>query len=378
VSEGTTGPPHPPGDAARRLEADQAAADLEQAASDADQIASDRDQAAADADQAASDRDQAQAAADQRASDRDQRAADRDFASRPKSAEATRAYEASRAARREGTVERAEAGWGRARSAAERLEHAARRDENARLRDLSAAARDRAAEERDREADRLEHELALSSPAGSAARRHAAAVRIRAAADRAAAAADRERAAADRAAAAADREQARAELSRAHMDPLTGAYGRELGQAALAHEINRARHGNGRLVLAFVDVDDLKQVNDRDGHAAGDRLLRDVVGAIQSHLRSYDPVVRMGGDEFVCALADTGLEDARQRFREIQASLDSRHPQASISVGFAALRPGETLDHLTQRGDRDLLEAKHTRMRRKRHPRKLAFSKNNR
>jgi len=129
----------------------------------------------------------------------------------------------------------------------------------------------------------------------------------------------------------------------------------------LEREINRARHGNGRLALAYVDVDWLKQVNDRQGHAAGDALLRDVVGAIQTHLRSYDPIVRVGGDEFVCALGDTTPDEARLRFQEIRATLEQAHPTASISVGFAALRPEDTLEQLTERGDKALYEAKRTR-----------------
>jgi len=94
------------------------------------------------------------------------------------------------------------------------------------------------------------------------------------------AAADREQAAADRVAAAHDREQASAELRRAQIDPLTDAFGHGLGLVALEREINRARHGSGRLTLAYIDVDGLKQVNDRGGQTAGDALLRDVAGAM--------------------------------------------------------------------------------------------------
>ncbi len=166
-------------------------------------------------------------------------------------------------------------------------------------------------------------------------------------------------AAADRAAAARDREQAKAELRRSQFDHLTGAFGRELGMIALDRELNRASHGSGRLVLAFVDVDGLKELNDTEGHAAGDALLRDVVHAIQKHLRSYDPIVRVGGDEFVCALADTSLEDARRRFEGISATIEEIRPGAAISVGFAAMRPDETLPELAARGDKNLYEVKH-------------------
>lgn len=111
-------------------------------------------------------------------------------------------------------------------------------------------------------------------------------------------------------------------------------------------------------MLAYVDVDGLKQVNDREGHAAGDALLRDVAGAIRTHLRSYDPIVRLGGDEFACAIVDIGPDEANHRFEKIQATIEQTQPSASISAGFAALRPDDTLELLMERGDKALYEAK--------------------
>jgi diguanylate cyclase (GGDEF)-like protein len=227
---------------------------------------------------------------------------------------------------------------------------------------LTASARDRAAEQRDIAALRLDQEEGDLVPLSArAARKHAANARARAAAARTRATADRKHAAADRVAAARDREQARWELRQAQLDPLTGAFGRERGLVALEHEINRARHANGSLVLAVVDVDELKQVNDSHGHAAGDALLRDVVLAMQEHLRSYDPIVRMGGDEFVCALVDCTPDDAHRRFQDIRATIKQTHLAASISVGFAALCPQDTLAQLTERGDTALYAVKRSR-----------------
>jgi diguanylate cyclase (GGDEF)-like protein len=90
-------------------------------------------------------------------------------------------------------------------------------------------------------------------------------------------------------------------------------------------------------------------------------MLRDVVGALHKHLRSYDPVVRVGGDEFVCALAGSTPTEARRRFQEMGATLEQSQLAGSISVGFAALRPEDTLAQLTERGDAALYEAKHAR-----------------
>ena len=185
-----------------------------------------------------------------------------------------------------------------------------------------------------------------------------AALRARAAHDRARAAADRAGASADRAAAAEDRARAAIELRHAYHDDLTGALRREMGEVALQHEVDRARRGDGRLVLAFVDVDKLKALNDREGHNAGDALLKAVVSAMRTRLRSFDPVVRYGGDEFICALAGADPEEATARFDEIQDELARDHDDAGISVGVVELMPDERLDELIIRGDAALYAAK--------------------
>jgi diguanylate cyclase (GGDEF)-like protein len=316
------------------------------------QTASGFDQTASDADQTASDRDSVQAGVDQRASDRDQAVADRDHTAGVRDD----ASEASRADRLQGTLERVLTSRSRALTAAERVERALRRDETASQRDRSAEARDRAAEQRDIDAAQRDDEQGVPGQSG---RDDAAAIRDRAGADRVRAAADRTQAAKDRAAAGLDREQAREELGQAELDPLTGAFGRGLGMVALEHEISRARHGDGRLVLAFVDIDGLKHTNDTHGHAAGDAVIRDVAAAIRRHVRSYDPVVRVGGDEFVCALAACTYQEAVHRFQLIVTTLQTTQPGASISVGLAALGPQDTLRQLVARGDRALYEVKH-------------------
>src|SRR5205807_2534368 len=131
----------------------------------------------------------------------------------------------------------------------------------------------------------------------------------------------------------------------------TGALRRDRGVADLEHELNRARRSDGQLVLAFVDVDGLKPTNDVHGHAAGDQLLRDVARALRTGLRSYDLVIRYGGDEFLCALPGTDIEGARRRFDEVARDLAQRNPRASVSMGLAALEQGDTLGELTARAD---------------------------
>ncbi len=105
-------------------------------------------------------------------------------------------------------------------------------------------------------------------------------------------------------------------------------------------------------MVAYVDVDHLKEVNDRLGHAEGDRLLRQVARCLRDGLRSYDIIVRYGGDEFVCALPGGQAEDTRRRLTEVLSALDELSGGASLSYGLAELQPEDTLDAVLARADR--------------------------
>jgi diguanylate cyclase (GGDEF)-like protein len=236
-------------------------------------------------------------------------------------------------------------GLERSQTAAQRAAAAAARDAIARARDAAALAADREAET-----------LAAAASAGSPEARLAQ-LRRRAALDRARAAADRERAARDRDEAARDRERAELELQQAYLDELTGTYLRTPGRLALQREIDRAFRGDGRLVLAFLDVNDLKGVNDREGHGGGDRVLQTVVAALRTGLRSFDPIVRYGGDEFVCALSGADEAEARRRFDQIHVAVLGTH-ERGYSVGLATLERGDTLDDLIDRADAAVYRAK--------------------
>lgn len=297
---------------------------------------------------------------DQRASDRDHAVSDRELAEHPAPGW-QEAHDASLAERLEGETDRRETGRTRALAAEERARRAAAIDEAAWHRDLTAQARDRAADRRDRESAKIERKMGSRGSSLRAALTHAAEIRLRAAKDRAHAAEDRAQAARDRERAAAEREQGLAELRRAHLDELTGALRRGAGEEALRGEIERARRGDGRLVLAFVDVDSLREINNRDGHSAGDALLRDVVVAIRSKIRSYEPVVRFGGDEFVCTISGLEMHQAEERFEAIKRALAGSGGGGAVSVGLAELRPGDRLDDLLDRADAALLASRRQR-----------------
>ncbi len=340
-----------------RQDADQTAADVDQTQSDFDQASSDADQDASDAEQRLADR-------DQHASDRDQAAADWELLHSATDTPAARAHESSRSERDVSTQERGATAVQRSRATAHRLAIADQRDESARVRDVTAASRDRtaqarddAAAARDRAAEARERralevgDVDEAIDALRAVRLSGAALRERSAHERAAAAADRGAAAADRRTAAEDRRHA-------GVDELTGLFRRGTGELALTQEIARSRRAQRPLALALIDIDGLKRVNDAHGHAAGDALVRNVATAITTTMRAYDVSVRWGGDEFVCALADTTLDVAAERLAAIRKTLTALPSSPSISAGLAALGDDDDLEALIARADSALYRAK--------------------
>ena len=138
------------------------------------------------------------------------------------------------------------------------------------------------------------------------------------------------------------------------VDELTGALRRGAGHEALVREIDRARRSGESLVVVFVDVDQLKRVNDGEGHAAGDRLLQDVADILRAHLRSYDLVIRWGGDEFVCVLPEADLASAARHVDEVTSTFARITYGRTFSVGIAALMAGDDAESLVARADSEL------------------------
>jgi diguanylate cyclase (GGDEF)-like protein len=146
-------------------------------------------------------------------------------------------------------------------------------------------------------------------------------------------------------------------------DSLTGLLnGRGFYEAA-AVELARSIRYRRPLTTAYVDLDDFKAVNDRLGHARGDALLVAVARALRRACRSTDLVARMGGDEFVVLLPETGREAAeaalpklRARVREAAEELGARVTASIGSVSFA--RPPADVETLVHEADRALYAVK--------------------
>ena len=242
------------------------------------------------------------------------------------------------------TTERVAAVAEMERAAAERVAAVAAREHAAAERDSIANTRDRTAVERD--------SIANTRDRMAAGRDTNAGYRLTV----------RQDATADDGDGALERARLEAELQRAHLDALTGAFRREMGRLALRNEIERARRSDGKFVIAFIDVDGLKGVNDREGHAAGDRVLRTLAATMRANLRSYDPIVRFGGDEFICGISSIDPSEVQHRIGVMDQSLRNA-TGVGITAGLATLTSNESLDELTERADAALIEAKRARPR---------------
>jgi diguanylate cyclase (GGDEF)-like protein len=149
-------------------------------------------------------------------------------------------------------------------------------------------------------------------------------------------------------------------------DELTGLYNTR-GFAIAANRLfgQAQRYGRAASVL-MIDCDNLKAVNDRHGHEAGNRLLRQLANAVQAELRATDVPARYGGDEFIVLLPETppkGALDVAERIRNTIAaaplSIEGRSIACSVSVGVACFpEDGRSLDALAARADRALYQAK--------------------
>ena len=130
-------------------------------------------------------------------------------------------------------------------------------------------------------------------------------------------------------------------------DPLTGL----LNRRGFVEQLEQLPTGAG--TLALLDGDRFKQVNDRLGHAEGDRVLRALADRLRDRLRKQDMAARWGGDEFVILLRETDEQEARAIVKRVQLSL-RRRPIARLdgrpvnfSVGFAPLS-GKTMEAVTE------------------------------
>jgi diguanylate cyclase (GGDEF)-like protein/PAS domain S-box-containing protein len=142
-----------------------------------------------------------------------------------------------------------------------------------------------------------------------------------------------------------ERRLKRALSYQASHDALTGLINRREFDNRLHAAVLSAQRGDGSFALLYVDLDQFKVVNDTCGHQAGDRLLRDVTGLLQTRVRASDTIARLGGDEFGVLLEGCTLEQAtriaegvRQAIRDYRFIWGSNQLSVGASVGVVQIR----------------------------------------
>jgi diguanylate cyclase (GGDEF)-like protein len=152
----------------------------------------------------------------------------------------------------------------------------------------------------------------------------------------------------------------------AHADPLTGVANR---RAFFSHGeaiVKRTKIARQSVSLLLFDLDSFKSINDTHGHLAGDRMLREFCHLASQVLRPGDLFGRVGGEEFACVLASTGVKEAeriaeriRRSFASSQLVLEGVPIQGTVSIGIASLHDGsQTLSGLILAADQALYRAK--------------------
>lgn len=143
----------------------------------------------------------------------------------------------------------------------------------------------------------------------------------------------------------------RGDLARADLDPLTGLLNRRAFHTQILAMMARYPQEDGYLLVALIDLDDFKSVNDTHGHIAGDQALVAVADALRATTPPTAVVGRSGGEEFLIADV-TSSRDAAQRYQEVCDAIATSGMAVTSSVG-TALAP---LDALSQHSDDDLVD----------------------
>jgi len=141
-------------------------------------------------------------------------------------------------------------------------------------------------------------------------------------------------------------------------DELTGLMNRRAFLLSLEKEMEILKSKGGKLVLCFMDMDDLKAINDTLGHLAGDEKLRNLADHLRRFIRKGDLLARFGGDEFVVVFRESDLEEAQQVLNRLEKDLNLK--EISISYGFSVWgsKDSVSVEEFVHMADRDMYNHK--------------------
>jgi len=159
--------------------------------------------------------------------------------------------------------------------------------------------------------------------------------------------------------------QYHAAVQSAVRDPLTRLGNRNALELAAGHEIALARRHRQPCSMLVIDLDHFKEINDNQGHLAGDLVLQEFAKSLQDNLRKTDIVCRWGGEEFIVLLKDTNAgtagqlaEKIRQRTENLVLPFEDQELRFTTSIGIAEWQNGDSLQRLIGRADQALYRAK--------------------
>ncbi|KAB0499235.1 GGDEF domain-containing protein [Pseudomonas lini] len=163
------------------------------------------------------------------------------------------------------------------------------------------------------------------------------------------------------------REHLEEQRQKALIDPLTSLPNRAAWSERLEHEVGQwQQHGN-TLLLAMLDLDHFKRINDNYGHLAGDKVLKIIASVLRKRLRGTDFIARFGGEEFVLLMPATIPMVGAKLLETLRASIEAcpfhfkgERVTITISMGLTAFRAGEHSDLVLKRADQALYRAKNT------------------
>ena len=161
------------------------------------------------------------------------------------------------------------------------------------------------------------------------------------------------------------REHLEEQRQKALIDPLTGLPNRAAWSERLEHEELRVQQQGGDLLLAMLDLDHFKSINDSYGHQAGDKVLKIIAGELRKRLRPNDFIARFGGEEFVLLMPGTSLKDGIGLMERLRAAIEAcpfhfkgQRVTITVSSGVAAFRSAEQSAVVLKRADQALYRAK--------------------
>ena len=151
------------------------------------------------------------------------------------------------------------------------------------------------------------------------------------------------------------------------LDALTGIRNRRYFDKKYLAEVRRSRRERTELVVAMIDIDHFKKVNDEHGHLAGDKVLISTVQCLQAILRPYDRIYRYGGEEFLLCMPGTTPEEAREvtermchavAAQRIQPDGFDNILQVTASLGVAMLDPSRSVEASIESADNAMYRGK--------------------